>query len=499
MDSYLTTREPVTSEIRTVGRHAVVYGAGIAVGRLAGFIMLPIYTTFLTEGDYGTLELLTLTVDFLGTIASAGVAGAVYKFYADANTPAEQRGLISTATLMLMGLTGLLGLVGVLAAPLLSSVALGENGRALYFRLFFGIYFLQSAETIPLLYMRARQKSVAFALTNVARLIFSLSFTIYFVVVRELGVLGVLYSGILTGALFATGLLLHQFRRTGVRFVRSTARSLIKFGAPLVPWTLSNFLIVFSDRYFLRVFSGDAAVGVYSVAFRFTMLIHAFGFQPFNLVWGPLRFEVVRRHDGRETIRKVFGYLNITLGFMALIIALFSGDVIRVMAQRPGFHAAASLVPIMVVAQIFYHLVSFPNLSMLVTERTKVMGRLAFLVGGLVLAINFVLIPRYGIQGAAYATLIAYALRFMIVLTVGQRIHRFEYGWRRVGLIYLVLALPFTLKLVVPTTGLVESLGVSTGLVALAMVGLYGIVLDANERRVVRQFPAVLAGRLRRK
>ncbi|MFV1985837.1 MAG: oligosaccharide flippase family protein [Gemmatimonadota bacterium] len=488
----------MASEIRTLGRHAVVYGAGIAVGRLAGFIMLPIYTSYLTEGDYGTLQLLTLTVDFLGTIASAGVAGAVYKFYTDAETQADKNGVISTASLMLMAFTGVLAISGALAAPVLSSVVLGENGDAQYFRLFFVIYFLQSAESIPLLHMRARQRSGVFALTNVVRLIVALGLNVYFVVFQDLGILGVLYSSLITGMLFATGLLVHQFREVGTRFVRANARALARFGAPLVPWTLSNFLIVFSDRYFLRIFSGDAAVGVYSLAFRFTMLLHAFGFRPFQLVWGPQRFEVARRPDGLATIRRLFRYLNIVLGFMALVIALFAGDLIRIMARRPGFHEAANLIPIMVGAQILYHLVSFPNLSMLITERTKIMGRLALLVGAMVLALNFALIPRYGMYGAAYATLIAYALRFLIVLAVGQRVHRFEYGWRRIALIYLVLAVPFTLKLLLPTGALVASIGVSTALAALGAVGLYALVLSEDERRIVRAFPAHALGRLRR-
>jgi O-antigen/teichoic acid export membrane protein len=489
----------VASEIRTLGRHAVVYGLGIAVGRLAGFIMLPIYTSFLTPADYGTLELLTLTVDFLGTIASAGVAGAVYKFYADADATTDKHALISTASLLLMALTGVLAIAGALAAPLLSDVALGENGNPLYFRLFFLIYFFQSAESIPLLYMRAREQSGTFAVTNVARLVLSLALNIYFVVFLELGILGVLYSGCITGMVFATGLLIYQFRATRIRFRRPNARALVRFGAPLVPWSISSFLIVFSDRYFLRLFSGDAAVGVYSLAFRFAMLVNALGFRPFLLVWGPRRFEVAKQPDGQTTILRVFGYLNICLGFLALGIALFAGDVIRIMARNPGFHEAANIVPIMVTAQILYHLVSFPNLSMLITERTDVMGRLALVVGLLVLALNMALIPRFGIYGAATATLIAYSLRFMIVTVVAQRIHRFEYGWRHIGLIYLVLGVPFGLKLMLPSESAVASLGLSTILVGVGALGIYRFVLDVDERTTLRRLPAQMVARLRRR
>jgi len=489
----------VAREIRTLGRHALVYGAGIAVGRLAGFIMLPIYTSFLTPTDYGTLELLTLTTDFLGTIASAGIAAAVYKFYADAKTEAERRSLISTATLSLSAFMGILAVAGCLAAAPLSDVVLRDVGDPRYFRLFFLIYFFQTVESIPLLYLRARNRSVVFAVTNVARLIVSLGLNIYFVVVLRYGVLGVLYSNLITAFLFSSGLSIHLFRDTGIRFAPAWTRKMVRYGIPLVPWTLSNFLIVFSDRYFLKNFTGNGPVGVYSLAFRFAMLLNAFGFRPFNLVWGPQRFEVVKQPDGMATIRRVFEYLNLLLGYVALLIVLFAGDVIRLMARKPGFHAAAGVVPILVAAQILYHLVTFPNLSMLVTERTKVLAWLSILTGAIVLGLNFALIPPYGIYGAAYATLIAYALRFLIILAVAQRIRPFEYGWRRVGLIYLVLAVPAAIEIATPVEGIVASLALGVALAVVAAAGLYTLVLDAGERTEVRAAPGKLIRRLRRR
>lgn len=474
-----------------------MYGAGIAVGRLAGFIMLPIYTSYLTESDYGTLELLSLTVDFLGTIAAAGVLAGVYKFYADAETDADRHALISTSTLTLSGLMALLAVGGYHASPALSALVLRDIGDPLYFRLFFLIHFLQTVELVPLLYLRVRDRSTAFAATNVARLLVSLSLNIYFVVVLRLGVLGVLYSSVITGFLFASGLALHQFRHTGVRFATAVAGRLIRFGAPIVPWTLSNFLIVFSDRYFLKNFTGDAAVGVYALAYRFSMLMNAFGFQPFDLVWGPRRFEVVKRPDGIETIRRVFGYFTIGLGYLALLIALFSGDVIRVMARQTGFHDAGAIVPILVLAQIFYYQASFPNLSMLVTERTKVMGALSLVPAAIVLGLNALLIPRYGIYGAACATLLAYALRFVVVWAVAQRIRRFEYGWGRVGGTYLLLAAPMAIELSVPVQGIVPSLLLGCGLAIAAAAALYALILDGDERAHVRAAPGALLRRLR--
>ncbi len=474
----------------------MIYGAGIALGRLAGFIMLPIYTRFLTPADYGILELLSITVDVLGTIAAAGLSSAVFKFYADADTQRDKDTVVTTAWIALTVLTGLMAALGMLAAPWLTRVALGPGGRPEYFRLFFLIYLFQTVESIPLLYLRARNRSVAFTAANVAKLVLTLGLNIYFVVVLQLGVRGVLYSGVIAGGVSCTALSIYLVHSAGARVSRDWIRSLVRFGAPMVPWYLGNFVIVFSDRYFLKHFAGTSDVGVYSLAYRFAMLVTMFGFRPFFLVWGPQRFEIIKRPDGVAITRRVFCYMNLILGSAALLIALFSGEIIRIMAA-PSFHAAARLVPILVGAQVLYHLVAFSNFSMLYAERTNILGRLSGVTAAVVLACNLALIPRFGVLGAALATLLAYGVRFLLVLGAAQRVYRLEYGWGTVARTYLCLLLALAVKLAVPIGGLVASLAMSTALALFTAGLLYVWVLDDSERAYVRSLPRVVRERAR--
>lgn len=483
-------RQGLSSDIRSIGKHALVYGTGIAVNRLAGFIMLPIYTRFLSPADYGILELVTLTVDFIGTIASIGIANAVFKFYADAVDPEDQRRMIGTAEMTLVALALLACLAGQLASPTLGRTILEADRGPLYFRLFFVIYLLQTCETIPLLYLRIANRSTVFVLVNVAKLIVALGLNIYFVVVLRLGVVGVLYSSLTASALFSTGLTIYLVRRVGLEFSRAACRTLVKFGAPMVLWFIGNFVVIFSDRYFLKHFSTDASVGVYSLAYRFAMLITAFGFQPFELVWAPQSFQIAKQPDGMDTIRRVFGYLTLLLCVVGLMIGLFSREVIRIMTD-PAFASAARIVPLLLGAQIFYHWVTFPNLSLLITERTRTLGALAVLVVAVVVALNFALIPRYGAMGAASATLIAYAIRFLIVLTVAQRIYRLEYGWPLVARTLLLCSGLLVVKYLTPDTGILAGLALSSGLAALGLLLVYGWIMDARERALARDAMAV--------
>ena len=90
------------SEINKTGKYAVIYLVGVLLERGVSFVMLPIYTRFLTPGDYGTLELLTMTLDVIAILAGLGLSEAVYRFYYRFDTVGERNRVISTVTILLI-------------------------------------------------------------------------------------------------------------------------------------------------------------------------------------------------------------------------------------------------------------------------------------------------------------------------------------------------------------------------------------------------------------
>src|SRR6185295_11727432 len=89
----------VIRELRTLGRHALIYGSGFLLARAAGFLLVPLYTRFLTPADYGVIELLDLTAFFVGTFVALGMEQAVMKFYHAYDEPADRHRVISSAIL----------------------------------------------------------------------------------------------------------------------------------------------------------------------------------------------------------------------------------------------------------------------------------------------------------------------------------------------------------------------------------------------------------------
>jgi len=479
------TRRPMTDILVKLGKQTPIYGLGLLASRLAGFLMLPIYTSYLSPADYGLLELLTLTVDVIGIIGAVGLSAGVLKFHAQYESEADRRAVLSTSAIGLIGVMSLVAGLGIAFAAPINDLVLGDSGRPAYFRIFFAVYLLQQAEIVPLLLLRIREKAVAYVAISLAKLILMLGLNIWLVVYRELGVLGILVSNLTASAIFASILTVYLLRSVGPTFSVPKFREMMRFGAPMMLWFLANFVMVSSDRFFLNYFAGPREVGLYSLALRFMQILPALTFVPFFQAWDPQRFELANRPDAGETFTKVFTYCNLGVAIVALGIAVFTEDVIRVMAD-PQFHSAYTVVPILLAAHILWSLVGYVNLGLLLRDRTETLAKLAVITVAIVLVLNYLLIPPLGILGAALATLAAYAARFLMVLRAAQAQYFIRYDWARVLFPYGIVVAAVLLKLSLPRDSVSTSLLIGLAITAAAMLAIYWVALDPSERRFLR-------------
>jgi O-antigen/teichoic acid export membrane protein len=476
-------------ELRKVGRHTLVYGVGVVITKLASFLMLPVYTRHLSPAEYGTLELLGTTIDVIGMVAGIGLAAGVFKHYAEARTAGERNRLMSTVALGAGGLALATALLGMLAAPLITRTILGGTGTAQYLRMFFAIYFLQSVGGVAFILIQAQERSRLFVTLSAAKLIATLSLTIWFVVKLRLGIFGVLSANLIATGVLTIGLAAYTFRTTGFHFSLPIFQTLSRFGAPVVAWSVGSFILTFSDRYFLNHYAGAGEVGVYSLAYKFSFLLSAFAVAPFSQVWEPRRFAIAQNPDAGEIYRRMFFYLNLALVGGAVGILLFVRDVLGMMVD-PAYLPAARVVPLLLVTTIIQQWTGYCNLGLYLKNATHLYGWSAVIGVVAALGLNALLIPRYGVLGAAWATVIAYAIRFVPVYLFSQARYHIPYDWAKVAELCAILGAAWGARGLADAAHLpvAGSLAVSAAILAAATTVVYLRLLSGAERAMVRGF-----------
>ena len=471
---------------RRMVKHSSVYMAGVLFSRVISFIMLPIYTRFLTPADYGVLELLSMSMDVLAMLAGAGITAALLRYYSEKETTAEKNAVVTTALLSTSMLFFLcFGLVVLLARPV-AGLVLGDPEMAHLVRLFAIAMAMLATVEIPLVLLRAQQRPVPFVLINAAKLVLQLSLNILFVVYLRRGVEGVLWSNLITTALLSLYLVGMTIRSAGLSFSPPLFRELLRYGYPLIFSNLGAFILSFSDRYFIKAFGTLYQVGIYSLGYKFGALITSLVLTPFLLFWNVEMFELDKRPDRGEVFPKVLTMLSLVAVVLMFGVAVYVPEVLRVMAD-PTFWDAGQVVALICLAYYLYMIENHVRSALLITKHTKQIAYATTIAAASCLLLNGLLIPPYGVYGAAAATVASYLVRLLLVLHWSQKVYPLRYEWGRIILLPLLAGVFLLISYRFSDMRLVPAIIKDTAAFILFSAVVYFVWMRPRERELVRR------------
>jgi O-antigen/teichoic acid export membrane protein len=216
----------------------------------------------------------------------------------------------------------------------------------------------------------------------------------------------------------------------GLQFDRSLLRAMNHFGTPLVPAALALWAINLIDRFFINGYKGQAENGIYSLAVRVSSVI-IFVMTAFQLAWPAFAYSIKDDGIAKRTYSYVLTYLLFATCWLSLALGVLAPWLVRILAPNE-FHRSAEAVPVLCFATAAYSGYSVLAIGigrMRQTQFNWVVSGAAALVN---VAFNIVLIPRYGMMGAAIATLAAYLALFVGMWLRSRRIYPVPYQWRRI-------------------------------------------------------------------
>jgi O-antigen/teichoic acid export membrane protein len=434
----------ITKEIRLLAKHSAVYSLGTFMQRIVALLLLPVYTRFLTPHDYGVKELVGLSTDVIAILIATAISGAFYRFYFKYESDNDRNEVVSTA-LIAIGVIGVLTVgVLILFTRSFATVVLDDPGLYYFFILSFASLWFQSLNSIGYNFLKANKQSFKFIGISFTKMVLTIGLNIYFICILQVGVVGILISNLITAVMMSLALVLPLFYRIGIHFSRTKLIEMLSFGLPLIPAQFGAFIVHLSDRFFIKEYVSIADAGLYSLGYRFGTLPGTFISDPFNQIFQPRRLEVYNQQDSEHVFGRIFTYFLLLILFAGLIVAVLTKDVLVLMADE-AFWSAYQIVPIIVLASTVFSFHYHLNIGIVVVEKTKYLAYVNFSNGGLVLLLNFMLIPKYGIFGAAWATLVAFVYKAVLTYYFSSKFYKIHFELKRVvklvlvsGIIYLI-------------------------------------------------------------
>jgi O-antigen/teichoic acid export membrane protein len=412
--------------LRDLTKHSIIYGLGRVLSKLLGFVLLPIYTRHLTPNDYGILSLLTVTNSVASMIAQWGMGSALFRevIYCEKDKSKVE----STALYFLMGESALFFGVLLLLSPQISNLIFDSSGYTYLLRLTFLSGFLQIIQVVFMARLRSREQSSLYAAVSVSSFLVGAALNIYFVAVLRRGVEGLTIATLTKTILFTFVYLAFLIRDLELTFSFSLLRSMLRFGAPLVPGNLASFAMTSAEQYFLQRFATTSDVGLYSLGYKIGLGVNLV-VQAIQLAWPAQMFEIMKEPDAERQFAKILTYYLAGLGFISLALSVLAREMLILMTT-PKFYSAAVVVPLVVVSYVLYGIRFMTNMGLFKVNKTQYASLVIFGTALLHLGLNYWLVPTYGMMGAAWATVTSYGI--LAVCSVGLNLYfwhiPYEYG-----------------------------------------------------------------------
>lgn len=400
--------------------HAANYAIGNIARRFVGFLMLPIYTRFLTPADYGVIGLLTLALALFESVFGARMGRAIPKFYFDATESRDRRTVIWGS----ITLTCIVSAASMVALMLLrgvgSQLIFGDRKYALALGLFAVNLLSRPVENTGMLYIRLQERSRLFLTVSMSKLVLQVILNLLLVVYWREGVIGAVLSGIISSALVGVWLIVYVAAHEAPALDMGMTRKMLKFTWPLWLSGLAGLYIGSSGGMYLRVFGSLSAVGLLELGLRFAAVVSMLVWTPFFQHWEPLSYRYYKEADGKRKFQVAFIVISTLMFASGLGISIFSQPVIRFMAAK-SFYGAAAVVPILTFGIILSSLTSLFNFSFIATGHTKVHSVCQYFTAIVITILYVTLVPAFGLVGAAAAQCLASVVAAGCIRQVSRR------------------------------------------------------------------------------
>ncbi len=419
----------LSHELKRLGRHSVIYGLGGLVSRILATLLLPLYTHYLPPGSYGRVELVTAATAVLAIALQMGISSAFFRFYFDAKETAGKLTVIRTSFWFTMGVSTLGLVLGVVfAGPVGHWIGLGHD-PSLVRAGAVGLWAQTNYQQLTALF-RVEERSVQYAIASVANVLITVAAMVVFVAVFHWGAIG-LVVGNFTGTLIVyLALVIYRTEQLGLEFDRPLLRQMQKFGMPLVPSALALWAISFVDREFIVWYKNTAEVGVYSAALKIAGVI-TFVMVAFRTAWPAFAYSIEDDGEARRTYSFVLTYLLAFASWVALVLGALAPWWVRLLTA-PQYQRAEKGVPLLVFAFALYAGYTVLAIGSGRARRTQFNWVVTGVGAGASIGLNFWLIPRWGMVGAAISMVISYVILFVGMTLYAQRVYPVPYQWRRI-------------------------------------------------------------------
>lgn len=377
------------------------------ITKLLLFFMLPLYTSVLTSEEYGTIDMITTTVNLAMPILTLCITEAIIRFTIDENTNKKQ--ILSNA----FDIT-IKGYIILLVISIIAWIF----GFELKILVIFNVYYIvYTIATLLTYYLKGLERIKVIGWASVVRVIVLVLLNCLLLLHFRLSILGYYTSLIISEGIVIT-IYIYNLKKHKVVCNENVDPKLQKemigysknFILNSISWWINNA----SDKYILLLFYDLNITGIYSVAYKIPTIIE-FVQAIYSQAWQISAIKEYNKKNSVEFFSNMYKIYNIIIIFTVCLILIFLKVISKILFAKE-FFIAWEYVPFLLLAILFGALAGFLGSIYAANKDSKMYAKSTAIGAMTNIILNFLLIPTMAAHGAAVATCISYVIVWILRL-----------------------------------------------------------------------------------
>ncbi|MGD0753912.1 MAG: oligosaccharide flippase family protein [Bacteroidales bacterium] len=441
--------------IKRLAGQTAIYGIPSVLGRILGYLLVPLYTYVFQPGDYGTVNVFYAYTSFLMVILTYGMETTFFRF----NEHEQDRSKVFSTAMISLIISSVLFLVVVLyfSGDVARWIDYADHPE--YVRWFAWILALDATAAIPFAYLRAQNRAARFAWVKMTNITLNILLNLLFLVLCPFilrhypeGFFGRFIASVyrphwgieyifvsnLAASSITLIMLMPQISGLKWKINPDLWKKMLFYAFPLLFAGMAGIVNETFDRLLLRyLLPKDIAsyqVGIYTACYKISILMTIF-IQAYKYAAEPFFFAQAKEKDAKEVYARIMDYFIIIVSLIFLVTMLYLDDFIMPMLVRSkSYWQGKGVIPVLMMANLFLGV--YYNLSIWykLTAKTSWGAWLSLIGAVITLVLNFWWIPLssehliYGYYGSAWATFICYGSMMILSYLIGQKYFPIKYN-----------------------------------------------------------------------
>jgi len=422
-------------KLKGFAKDTLIYGIGDGLGRISGFVLLPILSRIFVPLEYGIIDFLNVSYAFILMFLGMNVLTGIQKFYY-LTSDEERRSLMLS---VICGLVIIVVFMASMAVYFSTHISKAVFDTTIYSDSIILLALCLPVETIFqvfILLLRLNRKAIQFSIYSALSVVITILLTYYFVVVVGTGIKGVFIAKFANLLVLSCLLIFYLKNEFSTNFQLKKFKKIVLFSLPGLPAVLITSLMNALPLYVLKYYSSFTIIGLYGVASRFSQIINMVTMS-FNRAWNPFAFANSGKSDEVVLYEKIFKFYSSFLIFVVMAISLFAKNMIGVLTPEK-YHSAYTIVGALCLYNGLRGLRPILSTALYSKNRVSFTSYLNILLLGLFIGLSALLVPKFQVNGLLAALLLSGTIQTALYIIISRKYIPFSVNFIKFLLQFLV-------------------------------------------------------------